>query len=60
VLSGVNVGDAVITNGGYALPDKTQIKVEAAATDEKEGADKADKNEKADKANDKSAAKDKE
>jgi multidrug efflux pump subunit AcrA (membrane-fusion protein) len=43
VLSGVIAGDAVIILGGYALPDKTQIKVEAAAADEK--GNKADKDE---------------
>jgi HlyD family secretion protein len=47
VVSGVSAGDQVITSGGYALPDKTQIKVEAPAKDEKEGADKADKPESA-------------
>ena len=57
VLSGVNVGDAVITSGGYALPDKTQIKVEAAAADEKEGDHKADKDDKSDKADDPKTAK---
>ena len=43
VVSGVSASDQVITTGGYALPDKTQIKVEAPAKDEKEGGDKADK-----------------
>jgi HlyD family secretion protein len=43
VVSGVIAGDQVITSGGYALPDKTQIKVEAPAKEEKEGADKAEK-----------------
>jgi len=47
VVSGVIAGDQVITSGGYALPDKTQIKVEAPAKDGKEGADKADKPESA-------------
>jgi HlyD family secretion protein len=28
VVSGINAGDKVITSGGYALPDKTQIKIE--------------------------------
>jgi len=41
VLSGVNAGDAVISSGGYALPDNTQIKIEAPAAEEKETADKA-------------------
>jgi HlyD family secretion protein len=43
ILSGINAGDPVITSGGYALPDKTQVKVEAAAPAEKETGDKADK-----------------
>ena len=43
VVAGVNAGDQVISSGGYALPDKTQIKIEPPAKDEKEGADKADK-----------------
>ena len=49
VVSGVIAGDQVISSGGYALPDKTQIKIEAPAKDEKEGADKADKPEAATK-----------
>ena len=49
VVSGVNAGDQVITSGGYALPDKTQVKVEAPAKDEKEGADKTVKPESATK-----------
>jgi len=28
ITSGINAGDKVITTGGYALPDKTQIKIE--------------------------------
>lgn len=36
ILSGINAGDAVITSGGYALPDNTQIKVEAPAPAEKD------------------------
>ena len=43
VVTGVIAGDQVISSGGYALPDKTQIKIEAPSKDEKEGADKADK-----------------
>ncbi len=41
ILGGIAVGDLVISSGGYALPDNTQIKVEAAAA-EKEGADKSE------------------
>jgi HlyD family secretion protein len=57
VLSGINVGDPVITTGGYAVPDGTQIKV---GEPEKAGADKADKADKDDKdaADDKKDAKD--
>ena len=43
ITSGVNAGEAVITSGGYGLPDKTKIKIEA-----------PEKNEDADKAGDKS------
>jgi len=43
VVSGVIAGDQVITSGGYALPDETQIKIEAPAKEEKAGAHKADK-----------------
>ncbi len=28
ITDGVKAGDSVITSGGYALPDKTQIKIE--------------------------------
>jgi HlyD family secretion protein len=38
ILSGIKEGEAVITSGGYALPDKTQIKVEALAPAEKNAA----------------------
>ena len=41
IVSGINAGDPVITSGGYALPDKTKIKVEAPAPAEKEGGDKS-------------------
>jgi HlyD family secretion protein len=36
ILSGVKEGDSVITVGGYALPDKTKITVEAAPAAESE------------------------
>jgi HlyD family secretion protein len=68
IASGINPGDPVITTGGYAVPDGTQIKIEkpgaedkeAANTDEKDtskGAkdDKADAAKKPDKANEKAA-----
>jgi HlyD family secretion protein len=54
IESGVKEKDPIITVGGYALPDGTKIKVEAApapeAADEKEGAGKDDKGGKDDKA----------
>ena len=42
ITSGIAAGDPVISSGGYALPDNTQIKIEAPALAEKEGADKSD------------------
>jgi HlyD family secretion protein len=50
ILSGINVGDPVISSGGYALPDNTQVKVEAPG-EKGEADDKAD--DKADKPGDK-------
>jgi HlyD family secretion protein len=38
VTSGLNAGDKVIISGGYALPDKTQVKIEAPPAAEKESA----------------------
>jgi HlyD family secretion protein len=46
IVSGVIAGDPVITTGGYALPDNTQIKSEAPPKEERESGDKADKPEK--------------
>jgi HlyD family secretion protein len=46
VLSGVSLSDQVITTGGYALPDNTQIKVEAPAPGEKDAGDSGGKSEK--------------
>jgi HlyD family secretion protein len=40
VLSGVAAGDPIISSGGYALPDNTQIKIEASGAEEKEAGDK--------------------
>jgi hypothetical protein len=48
ILSGINDGDPVITTGGYAVPDKTQIKIEKPGTEGKESGDKADADDKAD------------
>lgn len=57
VVSGISAGDKVISTGGYALPDKTQIKIEARGADEKEGGSKAGKDDKADKDDDEKPAK---
>jgi len=55
ILSGVSAGDPVITTGGYALPDGTQVKIEKPAADEKVATDKGD--DKKDPAADKKDAK---
>jgi RND family efflux transporter MFP subunit len=47
VASGVNPGEPIITSGGFALPDNTQIKIEAPGADEKEAGAKEGKDEKA-------------
>jgi len=39
ITGGLKEGDSIIISGGYALPDKTQIKVEAPA--EKQSNDKS-------------------
>ena len=58
IQSGLKEGDSVITVGGYALPDGTKIKIEAAPPAESGGAkDSADKS---DAATEKPAAKGKE
>lgn len=61
VVSGISAGDKVISSGGYALPDKTQIKIEAPESAEKDAGDKSGKDLKADKDDgEKPAKKDKE
>jgi HlyD family secretion protein len=40
-ISGIQAGDAVISSGGYALPDGTKIKVENPAAEEKNAGNKA-------------------
>src|SRR5713226_6872063 len=56
IASGINPGDPVITTGGYAVPDGTQIKIEKPGAEEKEAAAKDEKDvgkaEKDDKAGD--------
>lgn len=49
VASGVNPGEPIISSGGYALPDNTQIKIEAPGAEEQEAGAKEDKNQKSDK-----------
>jgi HlyD family secretion protein len=51
LTSGISAGDPVITAGGYAVPDGTQIKIEQPGAEGKEAADKGD--DKADKKDDK-------
>lgn len=34
IVSGVTAGESIITSGGYGLPDKTKIKIEAPAKEE--------------------------
>ncbi len=46
IVSGVIAGDRVISSGGYALPDNTQIKIETPAPAEKEAADTSAKSDK--------------
>jgi hypothetical protein len=53
IASGINPGDPVVTTGGYAVPDGTQIKIEKPGAEDKEGpatdekdAGKAEKNDK--------------
>jgi multidrug efflux pump subunit AcrA (membrane-fusion protein) len=48
ILGGISAGDPVITTGGYALPDGTQVKIEKPGADEKETADKGGKDDKKD------------
>jgi HlyD family secretion protein len=43
IAGGINPGDPVITTGGYAVPDGTQIKIEKPGADEKEAAGKDEK-----------------
>jgi HlyD family secretion protein len=57
VLSGVTAGELVISSGGYALPDNTQVKIEAPAAGEKEAGDKPGKEEKEDQASEAKPAK---
>ena len=53
ITGGINLGDPVITTGGYAVPDGTQIKIEKPAADEKEAAAKDEKDTAKDEEDDK-------
>jgi multidrug efflux pump subunit AcrA (membrane-fusion protein) len=53
IAGGINPGDPVVTTGGYAVPDGTQIKIEKPA--EKEAADKDEKDTGKGEKNDKAA-----
>ncbi len=44
IASGINPGDPVITTGGYAVPDGTQIKIEKPGAEYKEAASNDEKN----------------
>jgi HlyD family secretion protein len=63
IVGGINAGDPVITSGGYALPDGTQIKIEApekaeSASSADEGKDKKDPADEKDPKDEKGAKKD--
>jgi multidrug efflux pump subunit AcrA (membrane-fusion protein) len=59
IVKGVSLNDPIITTGGYALPDGTQVKVEKPGADEKATAEKNGKEDEAkDTADDKKGAKD--
>jgi hypothetical protein len=47
IVAGINPGDPVITSGGYALPDGTQIKIEKPGAEDKTSADAGDEKKKA-------------
>jgi len=53
IAGGINPGDPVITTGGYAVPDGTQIKIEKPGAEEKEAADKDEKDSGKDEKDDK-------
>jgi len=49
IVSGIKAGDAVIVSGGYAVPDKTKIKIEAPGDAEADSTDKSGKTDKDDR-----------
>lgn len=52
IVGGLSAGDPVIVSGGYSLPDKTKIKIEAPGGTESAADDKAGKPDKDEKAGD--------
>jgi HlyD family secretion protein len=60
IAAGVTPGDLVITSGGYAVPDGTQINIEKPSAEGKDVADKDKKPDKADRSAKPPANKDKE
>jgi len=60
IAAGISPGDLVITSGGYAVPDGTQINIEKPGADEMDVADKDKKPDKADSSVKPPANKDKE
>lgn len=52
IIVGLSAGDPVIVSGGYSLPDKTKIKIEAPGGTESAADDKAGKADKGEKAGD--------
>jgi hypothetical protein len=61
IVSGITEGDAVITTGGYAVPDGTKIKIESPEKEKEESAgskDEKDTKDAADEKGEKGAKKD--
>jgi multidrug efflux pump subunit AcrA (membrane-fusion protein) len=49
IVAGLNPGEQVITQGAYGLPDKTKVKIEKPAAEEKDKSDEGDKGKDKDK-----------
>ena len=58
IVSGITEGDAVITTGGYAVPDGTKIKIETPEKEKEESAGSKDEKDTKDAADEKGAKKD--
>lgn len=48
IAKGINLGDSIITTGGYAVPDGAQIKIEKTEADQKESGEKGDESDEKD------------